>query len=91
MTALLDPDVYVRTLMECQPRPIRDDSELERSTALLERMSALQTITPEQQAALQTITPEQQAVAEILVTLIEAYEEEALRPQRLDASTPRRP
>ena len=64
MTPRLDDVTYAQTLVDFQPRPIRDDIENERATAMLEKL-----------AALANPTPEQEAVAEILVTLVEAYEE----------------
>ncbi len=48
---------------EFSPRPIHDDTENERATAMLEKIGALE-----------NPTPEQIAVAEILTTLIEVYE-----------------
>jgi HTH-type transcriptional regulator/antitoxin HigA len=59
--------------MTPQPRPIHDDAENARATGMLEKLSALE-----------HPTPEQEAVAEILVTLIEAYEER----YRLAAASP---
>jgi len=69
MTAVLDEAAYAQALIE-YPRPIRNDPENERATALLEKLTAIE-----------NPTPEQAAVAEILATLIEAYEERyALAP-----------
>jgi HTH-type transcriptional regulator/antitoxin HigA len=73
MTASLDASAYAKTLTEYQPRPIHDETENARATAMLMRLSDLE-----------TITPEQEAVAEILVTLIEKYEER----YALNAATP---
>ena len=64
MSAGLDEAVYARLLGEYQPRPIHDDHENERAIAMLERL-----------AAVQDPTPEQLAVGELLVTLIERYEQ----------------
>jgi len=63
MTALLNDETYVQALADYLPRPIHDDAENERATAMLEEI-----------ASLADPTPEQIAVAEILITLIEAYE-----------------
>jgi antitoxin component HigA of HigAB toxin-antitoxin module len=63
MTAVLDNGTYVKALAEYSPRPIHDDVENARATALLEQIDALE-----------NPTPEQIAVAEVLMTLIEAYE-----------------
>lgn len=63
MTAVLDNITYVKALAEYSPRPIHDDAENARATALLENIDALE-----------NPTPEQIAVAEVLMTLIEAYE-----------------
>jgi HTH-type transcriptional regulator/antitoxin HigA len=73
MTALLDEAAYAETLIKYQPRPIHDDAENERATAMLIRLSESE-----------HITAEQEAVAEILVMLIEGYEER----YALNASTP---
>jgi HTH-type transcriptional regulator/antitoxin HigA len=73
MTALLNDALYAKTLLEYQPRPIHDDTENERATAMLERISEIE-----------NPTPEQEAIAEILVTLIETYEER----YAMSASTP---
>src|SRR5665213_3654666 len=62
-TADLDNGTYVKALAEYSPRPIHDDAENARATAMLEKIDALE-----------TPTPEQIAVAEVLMTLIEAYE-----------------
>jgi len=63
MTALLNDETYVQALADYLPRPIHDDAENERATAMLEEIGSLA-----------DPTPEQIAVAEILITLIEAYE-----------------
>lgn len=63
MTAVLDNGTYLKALTEYSPRPIHDDVENARATALLEQIDALE-----------NPTPEQIAVAEVLMTLIEAYE-----------------
>jgi HTH-type transcriptional regulator/antitoxin HigA len=63
MTALLDDKTYGQALADYLPRPIHDDAENERATAMLEEIGSLA-----------DPTPEQIAVAEILITLIEAYE-----------------
>jgi HTH-type transcriptional regulator/antitoxin HigA len=63
MTAVLDNGTYLKALAEYSPRPIHDDVENARATALLEQIDALE-----------NPTPEQIAVAEVLMTLIEAYE-----------------
>jgi HTH-type transcriptional regulator/antitoxin HigA len=73
MTASLDEAQYAQTLLDFQPRPIHDEAENARATKLLMRLSESG-----------EITPEKQAVAEVLVTLIEAYEER----YAIDASTP---
>ncbi len=65
MTALLDDETYGQALADYLPRPIHDDAENERATAMLEEIGSLA-----------DPTPEQIAVAEILITLIEAYEKE---------------
>jgi HTH-type transcriptional regulator/antitoxin HigA len=54
----------VNSLADFSPRPIHDDTENERATAMLEKIDALE-----------APSPEQVAVAEVLTTLIEAYEE----------------
>jgi len=63
MTVVLDNGTYLKALTEYSPRPIHDDVENARATALLEQIDALE-----------NPTPEQIAVAEVLMTLIEAYE-----------------
>jgi HTH-type transcriptional regulator/antitoxin HigA len=63
MTALLDDETYGQALADYLPRPIHDDAENERATAMLEEIGSLA-----------DPTPEQIAIAEILITLIEAYE-----------------
>jgi HTH-type transcriptional regulator/antitoxin HigA len=63
MTAVLDNMTYAKALAEYSPRPIHNDAENARATALLEKLDALE-----------NPTPEQIAVAEVLMTLIEAYE-----------------
>jgi len=63
MTALLDDETYGQALADYLPRPIHDDAENERATAMLEEIGSLA-----------DPTPEQIAVAEILIALIEAYE-----------------
>lgn len=63
MTTVLDEAAYVKTLAEFAPRPIHNDAENADATATLERIDALE-----------NPTREQIAVAEVLTTLIEAYE-----------------
>ena len=64
MSTTLDEAAYALVLGVYQPRPIHDDHENERATAMLEKL-----------AAVKDPSPEQLAVGEILVTLIEEYEQ----------------
>ncbi len=67
---MLNEAIYRQTLTDVSPRPIHDDAESARAIAMLEQIDSLE-----------NPTPEQIAVAEILVTLIEAYDEKyALEP-----------
>jgi HTH-type transcriptional regulator/antitoxin HigA len=63
MSTILNDARYLKALAEFKPRPIHDDAENAHATAMLEKIDALE-----------NPTPEQIAVAEIITTLIEAYE-----------------
>jgi HTH-type transcriptional regulator/antitoxin HigA len=61
---MIDEAVYRQTLLEFPPHPIRSDEENEKAIAMLEAL-----VSPS------GLTIEQKAVAEVLVTLIESYEQ----------------
>ena len=65
MMARLDEAEYVKVLGKYKPRPIHTDEENKRAMKALEQLHA----DP-------VLTPEREALAEILVTLIEKFEEE---------------
>lgn len=60
----IDHRQYGRLLSREQPRPIRNDGELEKAISRLEEMDG------------RDLTPEERELAELYTALIEAYEEE---------------
>jgi HTH-type transcriptional regulator/antitoxin HigA len=74
MTLTFDRDAYASLLAEFQPRAILTEEENERALATVEKLMALKDRTPEQCVLL-----------ELLVTLIEKFEDEHYQ---LNASTP---
>lgn len=66
MTLTFDKNVYGSLLAEFQPKVITSEEENERALAVVEKLMALR----------ENITPEQDALLELLVTLIEKFEDE---------------
>lgn len=64
MTRDIDEAAYAQALDEFPPHPIRNDADNEKAIGMLKRITSLE-----------DPTIELRAVAEILVTLIEAYEQ----------------
>ena len=74
MTPTIDKDIYVSLLVEFQPKVITTEEENERALAVVEKLMAVKNRTPEQNALL-----------DLLVILIEKFEDEHYQ---LNASTP---
>lgn len=66
MTLTFDKNVYSSLLAEFQPKVITSEEENERALAVVEKIMPLR----------ENITPEQDALLELLVTLIEKFEDE---------------
>lgn len=65
MTLTINPEIYANLLAEYQPKVIKSDEENERAIALAEEL-----------AHRQNKTAEESALFELLITLIEKYEDE---------------
>lgn len=74
MTPTIDKDTYASLLVEFQPKIITTEEENEKVLAVVEKLMAVKNRTPEQNALL-----------DLLVTLIEKFEDEHYQ---LNASTP---
>lgn len=74
MTHTIDKDTYASLLVEFQPKLILTEGENERSLAVVEKLMAVKNLTPEQNALLN-----------LLVILIEKFENEHYQ---LNASNP---
>ena len=74
MTCTIDNDTYASLLIEFQPKVITTEEENERALAVVEKLMAVKNRTPEQNAFL-----------DLLVVLIEKFEDEHYQ---LNASTP---
>jgi HTH-type transcriptional regulator / antitoxin HigA len=65
MTLTINPDIYANLLTEYQPKVIKTDEENDRAIALAEKL-----------AHRQNKTAEESALYELLIALIEKYEDE---------------
>ncbi len=65
MTLIINPEIYASLLVEYQPKVIKTDEENEHAIALAEEL-----------AHRQNKTAEESALLELLITLIEKYEDE---------------
>lgn len=74
MTPTIDKDTYASLLVEFQPKVITTEEENERTLRIVEKLMSVKNRTPEQNALL-----------ELLVILIEKFEDEHYQ---LNASTP---
>ena len=76
MMLTFNPDRYMDLLAEYQPKLIRTEDENEQALAMVEKLMHLS-----------SRTPEQQELYELLVVLVEKFEQEFYQPQT--ASNPR--
>ena len=76
MTLTFNPDRYIDLLSEYQPKLIKTEDENEQALAMVEKLMHLP-----------SRTPEQQELYELLVVLVDKFEQEFYQPQT--ASNPR--
>ena len=76
MMLTFNPDRYIDLLAQYQPKLIRTEDENEQALAMVEKLMHLS-----------SRTPEQQELYELLVVLVEKFEQEFYQPQT--ASNPR--
>jgi HTH-type transcriptional regulator / antitoxin HigA len=69
MTLTFDPEKYKEVLSEYQPRLIKTEAENERALAIVERLMNSS-----------DLSPEQEEICDLLVILIERFEQEFYKP-----------
>jgi HTH-type transcriptional regulator / antitoxin HigA len=71
MTLTFNPEKYKEVLSEYQPRLIKTEAENERALAIVERLMNSS-----------DLSPEQEEICDLLVILIERFEQEFYKPDR---------